>query len=812
MTWNSEANSIFLDAIELPSLGDRLAFIDRVCEARGELRREVMALVAAHQEAGEDGFLEHAALAEYLPLGDPLGQRETSKIKSDSPTHVPVHGQASFALLPFQPLADGTQFGRYRIERLLGRGSMGVVYLALDSRLKRHVAIKIPRHENHPELTERFEREARTMGLVSHRNLCAIHDIAEYEGVRYLSLAYIDGETLSKQLEGGERFSPFQIAQRMHKLALATHCAHRAGVVHRDLKPANIMIDQEDEPVIMDFGLAHSFEQDARLTRSGCIMGTPAYMAPEQAQGELDEVGPWSDIYSLGAILYEMLAGRPIYSGNTSRVIRQIISGETPALPSSLRSDVDARLESICMKAIAHRPQDRYASAEELATAFAEFLETPPRTDVSRGNLHVGAAQSARKFSPRIAVITAVFGFILAAAAIIVRLQTPTGALVAEINDPAMLAQVQGEILTIRDIKTKKEYQLTVRGAESKQSLPLGDYQIEIAEKESGLKLNVNSFQVTRDEREPVVKVHFEPRVREDVVKSSPAENLSPRPIEGPASKHPLVSVEYEWAPLVNLGVGINVHGPNENPAISGDGLRIIFNRFVGETLQLWEARRTSVNEAFGEASLLPTSINQARSRTDSPFLSHDGLTLWFAADRLPAGNGHDLWTSHRSSLDAPWANATRLPATINTPSFEQTPFVTSDGLTLYFSRLVNGMFKLLRATRANRSAAFEQPRILRNVNSGICSSFPCLTKDGLVLVFVHCTGRGEKLRLCYATRSSADEDFGTPQMFEPVINGLAEVSGPALSSDGKTLYFASQANSKIGEFSLWSTTRIPKR
>ena len=271
-------------------------------------------------------------------------------------------------------LAPGQQFGRYRIERLLGRGGMGLVYLAIDVRLQRQVALKFPRFVDDPLHAERFEREARTMASVTHRNLCSIFDVNEFEGVHFLSMAYIEGQTLEDRLKLGQKLSYLEIGMLLFKLASATDFAHRAGVIHRDLKPANVMIDHDGEPVIMDFGLARGHDDDARLTQVGLIVGTPAYMAPEQTLEDTTQVGPHSDIYSLGAILYELLTGRVVFAGNAKAVLGQLTTGKSPVFPRAIRVDVDSRLENICMKALSHAPAKRYASAADMASALESYL------------------------------------------------------------------------------------------------------------------------------------------------------------------------------------------------------------------------------------------------------------------------------------------------------------------------------------------------------------------------------------------------------------------------------------------------------
>ena len=188
-------------------------------------------------------------------------------------------------------------FGRYQILRILGEGAMGSVYLAHDTVLERKVAIKVPKLDNSDsDDLQRFYREARTMATLRHPHLCPVFDVGEFGGVHYFTMAYIEGGTLVDYLKEGERLPDRQVARLIAKTASALDTAHKTGIIHRDLKPANIMIDGNKEPVVMDFGLAGVTDTNANLTQWGQMLGTPAYMAPEQILGDLDLVGPASDV------------------------------------------------------------------------------------------------------------------------------------------------------------------------------------------------------------------------------------------------------------------------------------------------------------------------------------------------------------------------------------------------------------------------------------------------------------------------------------------------------------------------------------
>jgi WD40 repeat protein/predicted Ser/Thr protein kinase len=279
------------------------------------------------------------------------------------------------ASLPSPPYE---QFGRYRILRELGHGSMATVYLARDMELDRLVALKIPRagHAEGTHLRERFYREARAAARLHHRNLCPVHDVGEHNGTLYLTMAYIEGRPLADTLRKGEPLPERQAAALVHRLALALADAHAHGVLHRDLKPANIMIDRQGEPVVTDFGLARcEVPGAARLTQAGDMLGTPAYMAPEAVSGD-PAIGPGCDVFSLGVILYQLLTGHLPFDGSIAYLFAQILT-EQPMPPAARRPGLDPRLEQVCLKAMAKNVADRYPSMEALAEALAEYLEVP---------------------------------------------------------------------------------------------------------------------------------------------------------------------------------------------------------------------------------------------------------------------------------------------------------------------------------------------------------------------------------------------------------------------------------------------------
>jgi class 3 adenylate cyclase len=281
---------------------------------------------------------------------------------------------------PTGPPVLPSQFGRYQILCKLGAGGMGTVYLARDAQLGRLVALKVPHlgPQDGAEYLGRFYREAQAAAALRHPNLCPVYDVGEISGIHYLTMAYIEGQTLADLAAGYASQSPRHAVALVRTLALALEDAHAQGIVHRDLKPANIMMTRRHEPVIMDFGLArHIRLEDVRLTQHGTRMGTPAYMPPEQLAGHADAVGPTGDVYSLGVILYELLTGELPFQGSITAIDVQKLCDEPPS-PARIRPDIDGRLEAICLRAMARRLEDRFPSMRAFADALDAYLRGDP--------------------------------------------------------------------------------------------------------------------------------------------------------------------------------------------------------------------------------------------------------------------------------------------------------------------------------------------------------------------------------------------------------------------------------------------------
>jgi eukaryotic-like serine/threonine-protein kinase len=272
--------------------------------------------------------------------------------------------------------SEGEKIGDYLLVKEIARGGMGIVYEAEQISLGRKVALKMILTGTMASLTERerFRREARLAAKLNHRNIVPILSVHDQDGILFFTMKLVDGGSLAQR---ASRFQddPRSIARLIKTLAGAVHHAHRQGFIHCDLKPPNILIDQDGEPQITDFGLARQASEDSSLTATGAILGTPSYMAPEQASGQRKSIGPATDVYGLGAILYELLTGRPPFrTGSMMETVVQVLERD-PVPPREIRPQIPRELETICLKCLEKMPPERYASAQALADDLERYLQ-----------------------------------------------------------------------------------------------------------------------------------------------------------------------------------------------------------------------------------------------------------------------------------------------------------------------------------------------------------------------------------------------------------------------------------------------------
>jgi serine/threonine protein kinase/WD40 repeat protein len=363
-----QEEAIFEGALSLAPK-DRGAFLEKYCKGDPELRRRIEALLSSHDKTSR--VLEQETLQAQLAGGFSRGP-------------IPSEGQGlgpSSSPVP-QPSSSSPgirRFGDYELLEEIARGGMGVVYKARQVSLNRTVAVKMILAGQLASAADvqRFRAEAESAANLQHPNIVAIHEIGQQEAQHFFSMDYVEGQNLAAFV-GRNYLSPQQAAKCLKPIAEAVEYAHERGILHRDLKPSNILIDQSGLPRITDFGVAKRMKGDSDLTLTGQVLGSPSFMPPEQASGERGRIGPPSDIYALGAILYYVLTARPPFvAESVSEVLRLVMTAEPPS-PRLLNPMVPRDLETICLKCLEKEPGRRYRTAGELAEELSRFIADRP--------------------------------------------------------------------------------------------------------------------------------------------------------------------------------------------------------------------------------------------------------------------------------------------------------------------------------------------------------------------------------------------------------------------------------------------------
>ena len=359
----NEIIAAYLQAVDAGQAPDRQELLAR----HPELATELQAFFADHDKVDQ--------------LAEPL--RPAAGIAAQPAAALPTVGLAPTLAVGAAPGTNGLgtvpYFGDYELVEEIARGGMGVVYKAKQVSLNRTVALKmiLAGQLAAPADVQRFQTEAEAAANLDHPHIVPIYEVGEYQGQHYFSMKLMDGGSLAQQTDRFTR-DPKAAAWLLAAVAQAIHHAHQRGILHRDLKPANILLDAQGQPHVTDFGLAKRIEGDKGVTQTGAILGTPSYMAPEQATGKKGAVTTLVDVYSLGAILYELLTGRPPFRGETPLETLLQVQEREVVPPSRYNPRLDRNLEAICLKALEKDPQRRYSSAAALADDVTHWLAGEP--------------------------------------------------------------------------------------------------------------------------------------------------------------------------------------------------------------------------------------------------------------------------------------------------------------------------------------------------------------------------------------------------------------------------------------------------
>jgi serine/threonine protein kinase len=496
--------SIFFEALDRATPAERSAYLDAVCGGDGSSRQRVEALLHSHEEAGN--FLDKTAperlAAEQAAYGEP-----------EQTPREPLLDDSAEPLAFLSPSSKPGSLGRldhYEVLEVVGKGGMGVVMRARDSKLQRVVALKVlaaPLAAS-GSARQRFAREARAAAAVRDDHVIDIHAVCDDGPVPYLVMEFIDGCTLETLLRKGGPLEVKQILRIGIQAACGLAAAHKQGLIHRDVKPANILLENGVQRVkITDFGLARA-DDDASLTQSGIIAGTPQYMAPEQAAGE--PISSRADLFSLGSVLYELCTGRPAFRAPTTVAVIRRVCDETPRPIREVNPDIPEPLCRLIERLQAKKPADRPASANEVADLLAGLLAglqgQGPAT-LSVGTPSRPAPRRPRSSRPWLwasaALVLLSAGLVVGEATgvtnmhgTVIRLFSPDGTLVVEVDDPSVSVTVYGGDVVI-----------TGAGAKEIRLKP-GQYKVEASK--DGKVVRQELVTVTRNGRQ-VVRISKEP-------------------------------------------------------------------------------------------------------------------------------------------------------------------------------------------------------------------------------------------------------------------------------------------------------------
>lgn len=819
---------ILTEALKKETEVKRKAYLDEVCRNDVYLKAEIESLLRSYVNAGD--FLEESPFGPDITLDN-------------------------------SPLTEGpgTVIGRYKLLEKIGEGGMAMVYMAEQEKpIRRKVALKIIKlGMDTKSVIARFEAERQALAMMEHPNIAKVLDAGATEtGRPYFVMELVTGVSITEYCDKNNLSTKERLALFIQVCSAVQH-AHEKGIIHRDIKPTNVLVAHHDGrsvPKVIDFGIAKATNQrlteKTLFTRYAHIIGTPAYMSPEQADlGDLD-IDTRSDIYSLGVLLYELLTGTPPFSEEQLRKagyieMQRVIREQEPTKPSTklstlgvtltdvakyrastpdlLTKAIRGDLDWIVMKSLEKARERRYDNVSELALDIQRHLKDQPILARAPGTFY-----RLHKFFLR-------HRFQVAASLIVSVLAVTLLIMVFSVGKFDLPRSEREVFFTHRS---------TLRRAIN--SFKDGNHDAALANLAPILYSKYVGSEARRLYNQILAEIREHVRSLTEKIKTNPedARNyllraqryyclretknmiadmemyvniLSPFDETNP---HDLWFREFlrglwQSTPM-NLGPTVNSSFMDSTPSISADGLSLYFSsRRSGGWADLWVTTRVTVSDPWDPPVNLGPMVSSSYT-DDTPSISADGLTLYFSSYRPGGHDNMDIWRATRETTDDEWAAPVNLGPTINSSSFDWSPSISADGSLLVFSSdrpRGDGKTDLWMTRPSTTDGPWLEPVNLGPpVNSPSVEATPSISADGLLLFFQsnRTGGYGGQVDIWVVRRKTTDDPWSQPVNLGPVINTWGFDGTPSISADGSTLYFASNRPGGHGDEDLWQVSITP--